>query len=70
MTVRTGAGDLRRTVAVHTGRTLIRLSRHLSRVGAHLLGHPSGRAERQTLRTVSHAATDAANVHDIRRSAL
>lgn len=59
MTTRTGAGDFRRTIAVHTGRTLIRLSRHLSRVGAHLLGHPSARSERVVERTPLQIVRDA-----------
>ncbi len=46
MTVDVGTGDFTRYVRVHTGRALIAVSRHLSRVGARLLGHPSAGSER------------------------
>ncbi len=70
MTV-TGTGDLYHTARVHAGRALISLSRHLSRTGARLIGHPS--STRPPLRVVTadeRAVTDEANVHDIARGVL
>ncbi len=51
MTV-TGTGDLYHTARVHAGRALISLSRHLSRTGARLIGHPCVGADWSPLRSV------------------
>ncbi len=55
VTVSTGTGDLYRTARVHAGRALISVSRHLSRAGARLIGHPSASelVERPPLRLVA-----------------